>query len=431
MATKRDGLYKRKGSRFWWVRTDPLDRVPRSTGCTDLEAARLWRASRERAAADPAGRAAAEALLGDWVDRVVAMKGRDGSSPSTVEMYEQKFAQILRVWGRDCTLASIETTKVDEYVKTRRGEGISEHTISKEWGCLLRLLKLAKRAKCYAHDLDTLRPPDLHTGYVPRKRKLTREEVVRLLAALPQAEGALVALCIALGCRRSEGLSLLPFDVDLERGQVYVRGTKTDESDRYVPILSVFRSLVEQARPYLPFQLAPHAVNQALKRACEKAGIAHCSFNDLRRTHASLLLAARVDNDTIRRLLGHTTTKLVDNVYGQLSAAELADLAEPKLLSAAPVLAFAAQVRDSELQAFSAEGRPQRESNPRYRRERPIQAGVWRGRKSFPRSFRRPRRAAEAGGRPGELADPPSTLQPETWALALAAHRMGVISAPR
>jgi integrase len=331
MATaKRDGLYKRKGSRFWWVRTDPLDGVPRSTGCTDLEAAKLWRATRERLAADPAHAAAQAATLCEWVGRIVAMKHRT-ASPKTADYYEAKLGHVLRVWGDDCRLATIDAVKIDSYVKQRRHEGASDHTISKEWSCLVYLLRAAKQSKCYGADLSTLKPFDLRAGYVPRKRKLDRGEVAALVTTAKPALAALVALCVAFGCRRSEGLKMRPEDIDLERGQAHVRGTKTEDSDRWVPILSAFRSLVEFALPLLPLGLKERNVNLQLRRACEAAGIPHCSFNDLRRTHASLLLGARVDRDVVRRLLGHRTDRLVNTVYGQLGAGELGAMAEQSI----------------------------------------------------------------------------------------------------
>jgi hypothetical protein len=46
--------------------------------------------------------------------------------------------------------------------------------------------------------------------------------------------------------------------------------------------------------------------------------------NDLRRTFASWLIQAGVSNRIVAALLGHTTTRMVDLIYGQLSDAALA-----------------------------------------------------------------------------------------------------------
>lgn len=331
-SAKREGFYKRGESRFWWCRTDPVTGKACSTGCTDLEAAKLWRAGRERLAADPAYAASLEATFGEWAQKFLASKRRDGSSKDTVDFYRWKLGHPLRFWGADRKLATIDPTTFDEYVAQRRAETASDHTISREVDATIQALKLAKRAGVYSADLTTLRPPDLHASYVPRKRTLSRSEVARLRAHLSPIGDAFVCVCLALGCRRSEALKLQPSDIDMAAGVAFIRGTKTEGAEREVPVLSVFRELLEAAMPMLPLDPSRRAyVSVELRRACLKAGIPHASPNDLRRTHATWLLEAGVDRDVIRRLLGHTTTRLVDQVYGRPAPAALAALAEERL----------------------------------------------------------------------------------------------------
>jgi integrase len=332
MAVKRDGLYKR-GS-VWWIRTDPVDGKPRTTGFKDIEAARRYRIKRERLAADPAHAAAETARLDDWIRRVIASKERDGSSTATVEVYRTKLGHWLRI-APDALLAQVDPPFVDAYVAQRRTEEVTDHTISKEVTHLCTVLKAAKRAGCYPGDVATLRPPDLHAGYKPRKRALTREEVAALLAELKPELAALVAICVALGCRLSEAYRLQPTDIGA--ASVHIRGTKTDGSDRYVPILSIFAGLLARGARQLPLGPEPNNLRRDLAAACARAGIPSAGPNDFRRTHATLLAEAGVDRDVTRRLLGHTTTRLVDTVYGQPTTEALGALAEAKLLTAAPL----------------------------------------------------------------------------------------------
>ncbi len=58
-----------------------------------------------------------------------------------------------------------------------------------------------------------------------------------------------------------------------------------------------------------------------LSAACRRAGIAHCSENDLRRTTAQWLRRAGVELELVSATLGHTTTRMVQVVYGRLDAA--------------------------------------------------------------------------------------------------------------
>lgn len=407
-SAKRDGLYKREGSKFWWVRVDPITGKPKSTGCVDKEAAKTWRAARERDAADPANAKAKNATLAGWVSRYLAMKEREGAAAATIEMYELKLGHFLRVWGEGCKLIEVDEDKLDAYVARRRGEDVTDHTIFKEVAVLKRVLHAAKRSKEYTGDLSTLKPLDLHAGYKPRERVLSREEVAALLNELEGPTWALVAVCVALGCRRSEGARLDPADIDLERGFARIRGTKTDESDRAVPVLSLFRPMLERALPLLPFKAKTTNVNREVYWACRRAGIAHASFNDFRRTHATLLLEEGVDRDVVRRLLGHTTDKLVNTVYGRPKPEALAKLAEPKLLGAAPVLV---QVRDSSAGVLTKLGDP---SGNRTRvtgvRGRDRRLG-WFGKKAKSQKTCRPERTDRAGRRWRRVAKDASTLQ--------------------
>lgn len=344
MSVKRDGVYKR-GS-VWWLRTDPVTGKPLSTRCKGLEAARRFRAKRERLAADPAHAAAETARLDQWIRRVIAVKEADGSSSATVEVYRTKLGHWLRL-APDAMLSEVTPPFVDAFVAQRRTEDVTDHTISKEVTHLCTVLKAAKRAGCYPGDIATLRPPGLSAGYKPRKRALTREEVVALMGELKPELAALVAICVALGCRLSEAFRLQPADVGA--ASVHIKGTKTDEADRWVPVLSIFSALLRAGAARLPLGREPNNLRRDIAAACVRAGIDVCTPNDLRRTHATLLAEAGVDRDVTRRLLGHTTTRLVDTVYGQPTTEALGALAEAKLLTAAPL-----QGRDTPVRKVSA-----------------------------------------------------------------------------
>ena len=100
-------------------------------------------------------------------------------------------------------------------------------------------------------------------------------------------------------------------------------------------MLSVFRKLLDVAAPSVPLPRATFwNLGRWLWDACYAAGIPRCCPNDLRRTHASWLKELGVDSDVVRRLLGHTSSALVDGVYGRPRPEKLAELAERSIAGA-------------------------------------------------------------------------------------------------
>jgi integrase len=323
MAKKaRDGLFRRGG--VWWIRTDPIERKAKTTGCRDLAAARGYRAERERLAKDPTYAAAQAENLQAACNRLSETRAGLGKSS---EYHETKLGHWLRLFGDDAALARVGSPEgFDEYVRQRRTEEASDHTITKEVSVMLTVLRMAKRVGRYTGDLEVLRPFDLSAGYVPRTRALTAAELGALLGELAPERGAFVALCVGLGVRKGEAFGLLPEHVDVEAGLVHVAGTKTAGARRTLPILPPFRGLVAAAAAHLP--LKPWSRGnylRDLKAACTRAKIDPCTPNDLRRTHATLLRNAGVDRDVVRGLLGHTAESvMLEAVYDAPKPHELA-----------------------------------------------------------------------------------------------------------
>jgi len=60
-------------------------------------------------------------------------------------------------------------------------------------------------------------------------------------------------------------------------------------------------------------------VRRDLALACKAARIRRVTPNDLRRTFASWLKQRGVDSMVVAKLLGHTSTRMVELVYGHLN----------------------------------------------------------------------------------------------------------------
>jgi integrase len=329
MGKKRDGIFQRGG--FWYLRTDPVTGKKRATGCRSKTAARAYRNQRELAAADPTYAAAESATLGQWMLNTIEAKKVDRSE-STIKIYKQKLGHFVRLWGVGLPLVEINTGLCDEYTKSRREEGVTDHTISKEFNCLSQVLKHATRAGCYSGQIALLRPMDVLPRYEPRKRAMPPAEVDALMQVCSPRLAGFVAIAIALGARLSEVLKFEGLDIDKSTGTwvATIRGTKTKKSRRRIPILKAFRGFIEIGAPYLPMQKYNN-ICRDLERACTRAGIVKVTPNDVRRSMATILIEAGVSLDMARRIYGHSTTRMLETVYGQPRPEAIAEVVEPSL----------------------------------------------------------------------------------------------------
>lgn len=79
-----------------------------------------------------------------------------------------------------------------------------------------------------------------------------------------------------------------------------------------------------------------HSARRDIHAACKRAGIEPCSWNDLRRTNATLLDHAGMTSVDIGKLLGHVDGRMVETVYGQSTPASLARALEAAFANGTP-----------------------------------------------------------------------------------------------
>ena len=178
-----------------------------------------------------------------------------------------------------------------------------------------------------SHDRKLLRADartlisQFRTRYVPRDRFLTEAEFSALLEALPATRRLWLLLAVFAGPRKSE-LEALRWEehVNLDTGWVMRPGTKTKKSRQTVPIADSLRgTLATEWQPTGPVVSRWLNARRDLAAACRRAGIRPVSANDLRRTFASWMKQRGVDSIVVARLMGHTSSAMVERVYGHLN----------------------------------------------------------------------------------------------------------------
>lgn len=329
-------IYKRGAT--WWARYSDArgrsDRVSLRTRDKEVARARLRQLELAGGPDRPADRTLGEALT-HLLDTVYA-----GRRAATVGSYRQKARHLVRLLGADTDIADIDRVRCQGFRATRLQEGASEHTVYKE--VVVLRLALAEQG---IHGVV----PKFSANYTPRELHLTVPQFRKLLAALAPRRRLWVMLACYLGARDSELASLRWEDVDLKSHLVRLRGTKTKRSDRVVPIPpQLIRPLKADRQPsgavVAPWTKRCRDLTSAYWKVIDWkppgswtkggrskagasrsiAGAPRLSPNDLRRTFASWLKQAGVDSMVVAHLLGHSSTRMIEAVYGRLRAEDYA-----------------------------------------------------------------------------------------------------------
>jgi integrase len=152
-----------------------------------------------------------------------------------------------------------------------------------------------------------------------RVRYLTDEQRAALLAEAARTNPRIYRYVLfamhTMGRRRSL-MKLREQDVDLARGTVLFRKTKTGK-DVEVPLTAPFSAevatwLTGQADAPLLYQYPnPHAVSLAFRRVCERCNVRDFHFHDLRHDLATRLVNAGTDLIVLKALGGWETMQMV------------------------------------------------------------------------------------------------------------------------
>lgn len=327
-------LYKR--GEVYWAR---VNGERKSTRCRDEAAAHIVARRLEREAVDPAYHAQNEAKTEDAVGGLIAHLTARKRAEATIELNTQKGRHLVRLLPP--LLRDVTAAVVDDYITTREGEGAKPVTVVKELSTLRQTLKLAIRAGKFARRVEEVLPVGYSREYVPRDRWLPESELSALMGRLDPRRAAHVAFIVATSARWAESVRAEREDIDFDRRIVRLRGSKTKSATRAIPIIPLNEDLLRFVVDHAPganvlFETWGK-VGRDLNYHCDRLGIERCSPNDLRRTIATWLRNAGVHPQLIAPFLGHTTSAMVETVYGRIDVAALgAQLASVPAVYAGP-----------------------------------------------------------------------------------------------
>ena len=223
--------------------------------------------------------------------------------------------RVFKPFFGNSYLHEIGVLDIEQYRTARLNAGISRSTMNRHVALLKKMLNLAidwgylkenpaRRVKLFS-EKDNL-----------RERILSPSEEVELLTKCAPHLRSIVLTALHSGMRRGEILGLRWYQVDLVKRLIRVEKTKSGKN-RIVPINAVLHEELGRLQRLAgrsenvfsnPKTKAPiKDTKTAFYGATRRAGIKGLRFHDLRHTFASRLVAAGVDLNTIKELLGHSS----------------------------------------------------------------------------------------------------------------------------
>lgn len=336
-------LYQRhKGGTFYGdYQTPEGKRVQRSLRTRDRAVAKE-RLRLAELGASPQARGRRQ-RLSDAIDTMIGTL--HDKAEATREFYREKGRRILTSLG-DPWIHEIDRDMLARYVKRRldkadREHGrASTHTVAKE-------LITVRRALREAVESGVLRAmpafPRHSPKYKPRKTWLTPAQFEAVCTELKPERRLWAAIAALAGANLSEVEAIEWSDVFLAIDAMHVPGTKREARDRTVPLApSLKHRLLEvdeklrRGRVVRKWGNVRRDLRAAVRRANAAAAelaaergepapepIPFVSPNDLRRTFGSWLIQRGVPPMTIAVLMGHSSTRMVEQVYGKLAKGNL------------------------------------------------------------------------------------------------------------
>jgi len=351
-ATKmRDGLYKQPGSRFWWAQYRANGQTIReSTKCEAHDDAETFLATRRVARGNGALLTGARHVTLAEVQRLAGDRYRADGCRAVKRLGLAWNALTDKDAGLPPRALDVTTAAVTAYERRRLDLGRARSTVNYELACLRRGWRLAIEAKLLP--ADSL--PAIHTPTPDNARQgvVTRDELATITARLPAWATPVVHFLSLTGWRVNEALRLTWRNVDqkreclrLEAGEAKGKKARTFPYDSLPPLATLLELQRAEANAtgYVFLKdghpLVYKELRKTWKAACRAAKVPGRLMHDLRRSAASNLVEAGVDEGTIMKLCGWKTRAMFDRYHivkedaKRVAVAKLAAVLKPVLVA--------------------------------------------------------------------------------------------------
>lgn len=284
-----------------------------------------------------------------YLDQLAQHYFHDAKVRGVSERWRLEFAHLLNkeILPALCSRPVDQLSYPDLLALTRPGgpwADKSTPTVNRYLGYLRSVFRFG-----LAQELTTKNPLSAWRKTPERKKDvhLTVEDLRRVITVAEPHLAWALEVEWNLGTRPgvSELFRIRWADVDFEAQTIHVRGTKTESSDRTIPITPDFRArlliMKQEAKSEYLVEYKGRPINQifrSLNTACRRAGIVyHVRPYDVRHLFASVLLTGGSDLASVAALLGHSEISTTQKHYYHLlkgekerTIANLPSIAAPK-----------------------------------------------------------------------------------------------------
>ena len=281
-----------------------------------------------------------------WTEEVLNVYKHDtGEASLSSTRYRLNKHMLSRIGSMP--LKSVKPTHLQQILNDSSGMSFSHVTkLYQEMSFIFE--KAVDNGLLNTNPADKLAKPKSVKG---SRRSLTAYETEHFLKVC-NAEPAyrVFELMFYCGCRPGEAITAIGKDIDTSGGspRLHIRGTKTDNADRYVPIPAVFYAKIKDTPPFLP--IAPNRDNRKHSDSSYKRAYLHLERDlnismgckvyrnqlqppfplaedfvpyCLRHTYCTNLAKSGVDVRTAQKLMGHSNIQMTANIYTHVDASQI------------------------------------------------------------------------------------------------------------
>lgn len=127
---------------------------------------------------------------------------------------------------------------------------------------------------------------------------------------------------LGTGCRKSEALTVKWSDIDYAAKRIHIRGSKTENADRYVPLFPEVETMLGSIKPVddYVFPITENTIKCNFKRIKRQYGLTF-RIHDLRHTFATRCLESGITINTVQLWLGHSKASTTADIYTHVQSA--------------------------------------------------------------------------------------------------------------